>query len=71
MVDPEKAADGADKFHVKPSVEFTRELSFAVAQLRRAYANLKVGAVADQSEFADSLIAPQIERIEKVLRRLS
>jgi hypothetical protein len=60
-----------DQFHVKPSVEFARELTFAVAQLRHAYANLAAGTVVDQKEFADGLISPQIARIEKMLRRLA
>lgn len=68
----EKAAPGpGDKFHIKPSVEFARELTFAVAQLRHAYAQLAAGAVGDQKEFADGLISPQIARIETVLRRLA
>lgn len=68
----EKAPPGpGDEFRIKPSVEFARELTFAVANLRHAYANLAAGKVGDQKEFADGLIAPQIERIEKVLRRLA
>jgi len=67
-----KAPPGpGDEFHIKPSVEFARELTFAVAQLRHAYANLAAGKVVDQKEFADGLISPQIARIEKVLRRLA
>ena len=67
---PDKAPAG-DNFRVKPSVVFTRELTFAVAQLRHAYAQLAAGTVVNQKEFADELISPQIERIEKVLRRLA
>jgi hypothetical protein len=44
-----------------------RELTFVVAQLRHAYANLMTGRVIDQPQFARGLIAPQIERIEAVL----
>lgn len=55
---------------IKPSVIWTRDLSLAVAQLRAAYAQLAAGTVTDQKEFADSLISPQIERIENMLRRL-
>jgi hypothetical protein len=65
-----KPAPSGDKFHVKPSVVFTRELSFAIAQLRQAYAQLAAGEVKNQKEFADGLISPQIARIETVLRRL-
>jgi len=68
----EKADPGpGDQFHVKPSIEFARELTFAVAALRHAYANLAAGEVTNQKEFADGLISPQIARIEKVLRRLA
>ena len=66
-----KALPPPDNFRVKPSLVFTRELTFAVAQLRHAYAQLAAGTVVNQQEFADGLIAPQIERIEKVLRRLA
>jgi hypothetical protein len=66
----EQAPPG-DNFRIKPSVIFTRELTLAVAQLRHAYAQLAAGTVKDQKEFADGLISPQIERIEKVLRRLN
>ena len=65
-----KQAPPGDNFRIKPSVVFTRELSFAIAQLRHAYAQLAAGEVKNQKEFADGLISPQIERIEKVLRRL-
>ena len=72
LKDIAKAPPGPDdKFHIKPSVEFVRELTFAVAQLRHAYANLAAGTVVNQKEFADGLISPQIARIEKVLRRLA
>ena len=74
-LDPKKdespPAPAGDNFRVKPSVEWTRELNFAVADLRHAYAQLIAGRVVDQTSFADGLIAPQIERIEKVLRRLA
>jgi hypothetical protein len=40
------------------------ELAFAIAQLRHAYAQLAVGAVKDQKQFADGLIAPQIRALE-------
>lgn len=64
------APDG-DEFKIKPSVAFVRELTFAVAQLRHAYVQLCEGVVGDPKEFADGLIAPQIARIETVIRRLS
>jgi hypothetical protein len=64
-------APPGDGFKVKPSVMFTRELSFAAAQLRHAYMQLAAGTVVNQKEFAEGLISPQIERIEKVLRRLA
>jgi hypothetical protein len=60
-----------DQFHIKPSVEFARELTFAVASLRHAYIQLAANRVVDQQSFADGLIAPQIVRIEKVIRRLA
>ena len=66
----DEPAPSGDKFHIKPSVVFTRDLSLAVASLRHAYAQLSAGTVKDQKEFADGLISPQIARIETVLRRL-
>lgn len=60
-----------DNFRIKPSAIFTRDLSLAVAQLRDAYEQLAIGSVLDQKEFADGVIAPQIERIEATLRRLA
>ena len=47
-----------------------RRLTFAVAQLRHAYTHLKVRSVTQQEEFADGLIAPQIECIEKIIREV-
>lgn len=41
------------------------ERQFAIAQLRHAYALLKAGHVRDLNEFADGLIGPQIERLER------
>jgi hypothetical protein len=69
---PEAAPPG-DNFHIriKPSAVFTRDLSLAIGQLRAAHAQLVAGTVANQKEFADRMIAPQIERIDKVLRRLA
>ncbi len=68
-------ADGgarkADNLHEKPSLVLVRDLTGAVAQLRHAYKQLNDGTVINQQEFASGLIAPQIERIEKVIRRLS
>jgi hypothetical protein len=46
-----------------------RELTITVAQLRHAYANLKGGHVGDQAQFADGLISPQIESLERLLRK--
>jgi hypothetical protein len=67
----EAPAPRGDNFRIKPSTIWTRDLSLAVAQLRAAHARLALGAVTDQKEFADELISPQIERIEKILRRLA
>lgn len=43
-----------------------RQLPYVLAQLRHAYAQLAAGAVKDQKQFADGLIAPQIKAIEKI-----
>lgn len=44
-----------------------KELQFATAQLRAAYTALMEGRVTDQKQFAEGLIAPQIERLERFL----
>ena len=44
------------------------QLSFALAQLRHAYAQLLRGAVVDQAGFAKGLIGPAIARIEESQR---
>jgi hypothetical protein len=67
----EEPAPRGDNFRIKPSTIWTRDLSLAVSQLRAAHAQLSLEAVTDQREFADSFISPQIERIEKILRRLA
>jgi hypothetical protein len=57
--------------HRKPSLAIVAELTGVVAQLRHAYMQLASGAVRDQQEFADGLIAPQIRCVEKIIRRLA
>jgi len=37
-----------------------------IAQLRHAYSQLASGSVSNQKNFADGLIAPQIERLEEL-----
>lgn len=66
----DEPAPPGDNLRIKPSTIWTRDLTLAVAQLRRAYDLLADGVVIDQKGFADDLISPQIERIENVLRRL-
>jgi hypothetical protein len=64
-------APAPDDFKLgRPSQELARDLTTCVAQLRHAYAQLNAGTVLNQPEFARGLIAPQIEKIEKVLRRI-
>jgi hypothetical protein len=46
-----------------------KDLQFAVAQLRHAYKQLAAEG-GNRKRFADGLIAPQIRRIENVLRKL-
>lgn len=45
-------------------------LRFEIAQLRHAYAQLNAGAVKDYKQFANGLIAPVIEDLEKVADRM-
>ena len=45
------------------------ELTYQLAQLRHAYKQLKAGTVVDQAEFADGLISPAIEYLEKCVRK--
>ena len=42
------------------------EVAGVLAQLRHAYRNLIDGAVKNQKEFANGLIAPQIRRLERL-----
>lgn len=67
-----KKAPPGDDFNTKirPSHQIARDLTSAAAQLRHGYTSLMAGTVSDQREFATGLIAPQIECIEKVLRRI-
>ena len=41
-------------------------LAGVIAQLRHANMQLAAGAVKDQKQFADGLIAPQIRKLEKL-----
>lgn len=47
------------------------ELEAIAAQLRHAYAQLAAGTVVRQQEFANGLISPQIQRLERLARRLT
>ncbi len=47
--------------------EDEKEIQYAVAQLRHAYANLMKGAIKDSEQFANGLISPQIKRLEAIL----
>lgn len=42
------------------------DLAHVIAQLRHAYSHLAAGRVTDQREFADGLLAPQIQRLEAI-----
>jgi hypothetical protein len=48
-----------------------KELTYAVAQLRHAYVQLKAGNVTHQAAFADGLVAPQIRIIERIVDKES
>lgn len=53
--------------HTVKFLERTKEVELALAQLRHAYANLQAEALKDQQAFANGLIAPQIELLERFL----
>ena len=63
-----KAGDAADRFAQPGS---TYELGIAIAQLRHAYKQIVNGEVNDWQSFANGLLGPQIERLERFHQALS